>query len=61
LIEEVEHAKRYACPGGIPIGFLSEEFHPGEAGFALHKAGRASKKITHRRLRGSSAWHRLKF
>jgi len=27
LIEEVEHAKRYACPGGIPIGFLSEEFH----------------------------------
>jgi hypothetical protein len=36
-------------------GALSEELHPSEAGFTLHRAGVASKKIKHRRLRGSSA------
>jgi hypothetical protein len=41
LIDEVEHAKRCACPVGIPNGFLSEELHPGESGFAFHRAGRA--------------------
>ncbi|MFH1240946.1 MAG: hypothetical protein V1689_01170 [Pseudomonadota bacterium] len=38
LSEEVGRGKRYACPSGIPKGVLCEEFNPGEAGLALHRA-----------------------